>query len=485
MADQKRQQALNEQARAEVKRKSIKGLPMFTASAPEELAKEKAELAELAKRRFPGRCKGYFSKTGPGWMQSALTLGGGSAMASLFAGAFLQYKLLWVQPIAMLFGIIMLSAVSYQTLTTGTKPFYAMKHFIHPAMAWTWALASIVATIIWHLPQYALAAGMTNDMIKAVTRWEPTSTQQTLSLLGLGFLFLGISTAITWNYSKGQKGIRLYEKMLKWMVWMIIFAFLVVVVRRAIDGGINWRKVLGGFVPTDIPTDRRTVSMIMGAFGAAVGINMTFLFPYSLLARGWSKEHKGLSRFDLLTGMFLPYFLATSLMIIATGCTIYDPEAFASGGTMLPPIQAARMLEAAGLGIMFSRIIFGLGILGMALSTITLHMLLSGFAVCELFGVEPGGWRYRLGCLIPAPAVFGVVLWSKMGPWIAIPASAICGLMLPVAYIAFFILNNSKRYLGQARPTGAKAFFWNAGMLLAILASLLSASYYLFIQFFT
>ena len=80
----------------------IKGMPMYAPGDPEILAKEQKELRELKTKSRGARIKWYFSKSGPGWMQSAMTLGGGSAMASLFAGAFLQYKILWVQPLAML-----------------------------------------------------------------------------------------------------------------------------------------------------------------------------------------------------------------------------------------------------------------------------------------------------------------------------------------------------------------------------------------------
>jgi len=457
-----------------------RGLPMFTASAPEVLAKEKAALAELKGKGLLVRWRGYFSKTGPGWLQSALVLGSGSAMASLFAGASLQYKLLWVQPLAMALGIILFAAMSYQTLSTGVRPFDAMKRYIHPVVAWSWAIGALLATIIWHLPQYALAAGMTDDMIKAVTGWGPSSSAaQTALLIGIGLAVLAISTAVVWTYSSGHKGIRLYERILKGLVWMIILAFTIVIVRRAIEGGVQWGKLFKGFLPLHIPTDVRGVSIVMAAFSAATGINATFLFPYTLLARGWGKEHRGLSRFDLITGMLLPFCIATSLMVIATGCTIYNPAQFASGSTKLSPIEAAAMLESAGLSMFFSRIIFGLGILGMALSSITMHMIISGFAVCEVFGIEPGGWRYRLACLLPAPAVIGVVLWKYIGTWIAIPTSAICGLMLPIAFIAFFILNNSKKYLGEDKPTGVKALVWNIAMLISIGVTVASIIYYL------
>lgn len=49
-----------------------KGLPMFTASAPEVLAKEKAELAELEGKSLLHRWRVFGRKSGPGWLQSAL-----------------------------------------------------------------------------------------------------------------------------------------------------------------------------------------------------------------------------------------------------------------------------------------------------------------------------------------------------------------------------------------------------------------------------
>lgn len=458
----------------------VQGLPMFTAADPQALTKEKAQLTALEKKGLFGRWRGYFVMTGPGWLQSALTLGGGSAMASLFAGAYLQYKLLWVQPVAMLLGIIMLSAISHQTLSTGARPFSTIKRIFHPAVAWLWVFGALAVTIIWHFPQYALAAGMTEDMLKAATGWQPSAAAQTALLLTTGLVIFLISTAITWNYSRGLKGIRLYERILKSLVWLITITFAVVVVRRAFSGGIEWGKVFSGFLPFHLPKDRRGVSIVMASFSAAVGINSTFLLPYTLLARGWGKEHHNLSRFDLITGTLLPFCIVTSLVIIAAGCTIYDPQAFAASSTKLSPTAAAAMFEAAGLNKFFARIVFGLGILGMTLSTITIHMLTCGFAACELFGVEPGGWKYKLACLIPVPAASGVIVWKYMGPWIAVPASAVCGLLLPFAYVIFFILHNSKKYLGRAKPAGSKAIMWNVGMLAALLASVASACYYLY-----
>jgi len=583
-----------------------RGLPMFSASDPQALAAERAELVELARRPFYARWLGYAGKTGPAWLQSALTLGGGSAWASLTIGAFYQYDLLWVQPLAMILGIVILAAISHQTLSTGARPFDAMKRYASSPVAWAWAIASLAATVIWHFPQYALAAGMTENMITAASGWAPRGAAQTALLVAVGLVVLVVSTAITWSYPRGRRGIRLYERVLKTMVWLIIAAFAIVIARSTIDGRIEWGRVARGFLPLRIPTDAKGIETVMAALSAAIGINMTFLFPYTLLARGWGREHRGVSQFGLVTGMLIPFTVATSLMIVAAGCTIFHEleflqvaeiaagrwrplcvalrdagtpargrvwlllpdsakaaaESGAAGraldeqqksriveglnaliaspelyrqedfvgvalpdhaaellkpghgplgdkelrrakrallaaaysqrgdgkgqasyllpplGTMVSPTRGAEMI-AAGVGTFFGRIIFGFGILGMVLSTITLHMLVCGFAACEVLGVEPEGWKYRLACLLPAPGFLGVVLWQYMHGWIAIRASAIAGLLTPIAYIAFFIMNNRRKYLGDDTPRGAKAWLWNAAMIVSIAVTCASIIYFL------
>lgn len=460
--------------------KPPRGFPAVEQADPAALAGERSQLEHLAGGSRFERWRGYLRLSGPGWLQSAFTLGSGSAVASLYLGAHYGYELLWVQPLAMIVGIFMLMAASHQTLSTGIRPFEAMRSFIHPGLAWAWAIATLVATFVFHLPQYALAAGVTEDMIAAATGWQPTGALRTLFLLGIGLVLAAVSTLITWNYGRSLRGIRLYERTLKALVGMIIIAFFAVVVRGALAGRLEWGAIVTGFIPRTIPTDPAGVTKVAGAFGAAVGINMTFLFGYTLLARGWGREHRPLARFDLITGMLLPYTIVTSLIIIACACTIH--------GTMFAPEQilpanVGVLIGSTGVGQTFGRFVFGLGILGMALSTITLQMLVAGFALCEILGIEPVGWRYRLSCLLPVPAFLGVILWKSMGTWIALPAFTIGLVMLPIAYIGWFILQNSSRFLGEDRPRGRSRMRWNLVLLFSLLVTLASVVYILVKQF--
>ena len=85
-----------------------KGLPMTSKWDPEKLKAEEAFLQELQPKPFLTRMRGYAKLTGPAWLQSAMAIGAGSAVASVVAGASFGYALLWVQPVAMLLGIVML-----------------------------------------------------------------------------------------------------------------------------------------------------------------------------------------------------------------------------------------------------------------------------------------------------------------------------------------------------------------------------------------
>ncbi|MBM4020478.1 MAG: divalent metal cation transporter [Planctomycetes bacterium] len=458
-----------------------RGLPMFCAADADAVARERAELAALDQQGLLTRFRWYLAKSGPGWMQSAQTLGAGSATASLFAGAYLQYDLLWVQPVAMLLGVTMMMAMSHQVLSTGMRPLAAFKTYLGPAVAYIWVAAALLVTLIWHFPQYALAAGMTEDMLTVATGWKPeTDSGRSALLLGIAGCILAAAAACVWNYARGRKGIRLFEAIFKLMVWMVILAFAAVVIRLSIDGRIDWARVARGYAAFHVPRDEKGFTTLMGALSAAVGVNMTFLFPYTLLARCWGREHRGLSRFDLVTGMFIPYSVATSLMVIAAGATLYDPQRWAA--TAMSAKDAAAMIEASGLPTVFSRFVLGFGFVGMAFNAITMHMLVSGFAACELFGIEPGGWKYRAACLLPVPGIFGAILWKTMGPWIGVPASALSGLMLPIAYVSFFILQNRRAYLGADKPRGAVALVWNLVMLAAIVLVTANAANFIYMN---
>lgn len=577
----------------------------------EKLEEERKTLEGLNKEPFLKRIFGFSKFTGPGFIQSAVTLGAGSAGSCLIAGSMFGYRLIWVQPVAMILGMFMFFAMAKQAVVVRRCAYEAMRTELHYVFAFLFGLSALLASILWHFPQYSLAGDVANNLASVVT-----GSRRPIPAWILGPIFLGFAVFVTWNYGKGIRGIRVYEKTLKLLVWLIVVAFALVVIKT----GINFKEFFKGFVPKiprlpDGSFDREQANLMIALLGAAVGVNMVFLYPYSLMARGWGKEHQRLAYFDLMSAMFIPFILATGLVVVATSNTLHQRGVVESGNTAgdhsvvvnvgkiasesnvtvtfdaivserLPqkadsvscdlvvtgrretegeprpvlekkrtlrtPLNGAKLsemtaatedkapqlklessfrlltdrdkdgipsvgdtlhyevkianagqvalsdvllrgtpdpntdvvpgsvhsrtitrsaLEAARVlapvvGATFGRVIFGIGMLAIALSTITVHMLMCAFIVSEMFGIDPTGWKYRLMVLTPAIGAFGVAWKLPFG--VAVFASSTCVIFLPMAYVCFMVLHNKKRFMGDAMPRGGKRVLWNAGMALAI-----------------
>lgn len=520
------------------------------------------EAIRAARARGPVATLGAYARlSGPGWLQSAITLGGGSLASSLYLGVLAGFSMLWLQPLAMLLGIVMLSAIAYVTLSTGERPFGAINRHVNPVLGWGWALASLAASMVWSLPQFALATSVVRQNLLPGLFGEGSFLGELGSKLVIVAAVLVLTIGVTFSYDRGNRGVRIYERTLKVLVALIVLCFFGVVVRLSMTSeGLDWGAVLAGFVPdfgsftepaaTFTPHLERVAAgarafwserivseqrdVMISAAATAVGINMTFLLPYSLLRRGWNREFRGLARVDLGIGMLIPFLLATSFVVIASASrfhtepvpgllsTAEDPPAAklvadyertcdarlahefgaATVAGWTDDYRTARRAElpegdralAAMLvkrdafdlakalqpftGDLFANFLFGLGVLGMALSTITLLMLISGFVICEMRGVAPTGRTHRLGTLAATTGALGPFVWTQAAFYLAVPTSVFGMALLPIAYWTFFLMMNSRRLLGSDLPTGRAKLVWNALMLpaagLATAASLWS-----------
>ena len=520
---------------------------------PNKLDQERQLLLQAQKQGTLATLAAWVRLSGPGWLQSAITLGGGSLASSLYLGVLAGMSLLWLQPLAMILGIVMLGAIGYVTLSTGERPFRAINRHVNPVLGWSWALASLAASMVWCLPQFSLATGVLQQNLAPGLLGPDGPLGDTTAKGLIAAVILAVTVGITWSYDSGRWGIRLYELVLKLMVGMIVVCFVGVV--WVLRDQLDWGAVAGGFVPdlgrifrpapalepllNQIAEPGRSYwfqqivaaqrDTLVSAAATAVGINMTFLFPYSLLRRGWTREFRGLAVFDLATGMFIPFVLATSCVILAAADRFHaqpvpglvqedqapptrkptpaeqreyrslllgrlahdlppdqlaqlqkNPQALEQRLRKLPLAErrlAATLVKrdahalaqslAELVGRRGAHWIFGLGVLGMTLSTITLLMLICGFVVCEMFDLPQGGWAHRLGALLAAVGALGPFVWGKASFYLAVPTSVFGFILLPIAYLTFFFLMNQSRLLGADMPRGGKRLAWNLLMGLA------------------
>ena len=325
------------------------------------------ELIVNARAKGKGALAGVFVRlSGPGWLQSAITLGGGSLSGSLYLGVLGGFCFLWLQPLAMIAGIIMLSAIAFVTLSTGERPLRAINRHVNPVLGWGWLLASMTANIVWSMPQYALAtASFQQNLFPNSLGAIPDPYGK----LVVGGIILAITLSVGLLYSVGGKGMKAFEIIVKCMVGITVLCFVVTVGKLTASGEIAWGAIASGFVPSlrllSEPVDafKTYIAQVPGQFqdfwsslivanqrdvmisaaATAVGINMTFLFPYSMLRKGWDKDFRGLAIFDLSTGLFFPFLLATSCVVIAAASQFH-----ATPATGFIPLNEGETLNAQG-----------------------------------------------------------------------------------------------------------------------------------------
>lgn len=98
--------------------------------------------------------------------------------------------------------------------------------------------------------------------------------------------------------------------------------------------------------------------------------------------------------------------------------------------------------------------IFGIGVLAMAISILLVHMMMNGYAISEAFNKVGNAKIFIIGASMPAiPGSFSPYLWSgDAKAAMAISAGVIATTLLPIAYLAFLLLMNSKSALGDNLP---------------------------------
>ncbi|MFT5632502.1 MAG: Mn2+/Fe2+ NRAMP family transporter [Rubritalea sp.] len=469
----------------------------------------------------------YGKMSGPGWVQAAVTLGGGSLVGALYLGVIGGYEFLWLQPLAMLCGIIMLAAISYVTLSCEERPFRVMKKKVSPTLAWGWLIATVIADTVFCAAQFSLGRGAIEGNLGINFVAQVGSDMAPYIITGSLFI---IAMALICISQRNAKASAFIDNILKVLVGIIVIAFMAVVVVLISNGAVQWGQILSGYIPDFTalyrPTDQIATAIaatgenagywteyvtgeqrtkIIAAFGTAVGINMTFLLPYSLKKKGWSKPHRELSRYDLMLGLFIPFILGASALVIASAASFHaqSDDVLSSDGQPLPgkevpyykvldssiskqvsgfkdlgdaekltlrentPLaerQLAAMLsnrDAKSLAKSLepflgknSQTIFGVGILAMAISTLLVHMMMNGYAISEAFNKVGNAKYFVLGAAMPAVAgFFSPALWSgDVKTAMQIPASVIATTLLPIAYLGFLLLMNSRAALGDQLP---------------------------------
>ncbi len=544
------------------------------------LEDDRQEILQAQKEGTLSKILTYAKLAGPGWLQAAITIGGGSLAGGLFLGVIGGAELLWIQPLAVIMGVIMLSAISFVTLSADERPFKAMHDHVNPVLAWGWLIATIMANCVWAMPQFSLAtSALRQNLLSGVIGAGAMGdvTGQLMCVIPLAI----VSFFLIWTYDSGGTGVKVFEFLIRGVVAIIVLSFIGVVIKLGVsEDGIAWGTVFSGYIPditllwsapdsyseflNQLPEQYQAFwrdyivseqqDRIITAGATAVGINMTFLMPYSMLKKGWDEDFRGLAIFDLSTGMLIPFLLVTSCIVIASMNRFHtkpvpglidqqETEEEAVGLEEVGPKMKGRFRSLAFQRIDFevdktgsfgpysseevnrlkqedpqklltelsetdrklsamlvkrdafdlaksltpltgrfvSNYLFGIGVVGVAISTILILMIINAFAISEALNVPSEGAIFKIGGALPAViGALGPFIWSGSGAYLAVPTSIFGMTLLPVAYTGFWLMMNQPSLLGDQMPRGMTRFWANIAMGFATIAAAIASLWSLY-----
>ena len=288
-----------------------------------------------------GNSQGTFSKyltftkiNGPGMWLALAALSAGSLIGSLGLGQRLGTEGLWVQAWAMLLGMFSLWAVSHITLNSQQSLFALLKNEWNPSLSWWLAGAAMLTNFAWCMPQFKFGAEITGSLLFPVLGSKAGK-------IGVAVIMLGLSIFLSFWYERSGLRSKLFQWTLRLILLSLFACLLTSVIIALPKSDISITNILSGFIPS--PTHFNEVSssyhpllektgdfrsfwedqlvvrqkeLTLITFSSTLGINLLFGLPLLLLGRGWKRGHNEFAKFNLFSGLFIPFLLCSSCITL-------------------------------------------------------------------------------------------------------------------------------------------------------------------------
>ncbi len=519
------------------------------------MSKSAKEINLLEKANVSGGIKKFliFTKiSGPGIWLTLAALSAGSLVGSIGLGQRLGTEGLWVQAWAMLLGMFSLWAISHIALHTQQSLFSLLKNEWNPSLGWWLAGSAMITNFAWCMPQFRFGAEVTGSVLIPFLDNKGGK-------VGVAFLMLTLSVFLSFWYERSGFQSKLFQWVLRSILWVLATCLFVSIFLTLPNSGILSMDVLSGFLPrmshlTDVSSSydfllsevgdfrnfweekllakQKELSLV--TFSSTLGVNLLFALPLLLLGRGWRREHNGFAKFNLFSGLFIPFLLCSSCLTILSTIahqelvqnssdiiSDYDPffventsgpvhdllaerimsEIGEQEFLSLPPFQQEEKIESLSAHEkalarsvlhtdtkqwihllsqkenLFLPYLLGVSVLLISFSTILILMVLNGHLVCEVLGKPHKGAPFQSGSLLLALSSVGPFILSDQDNWVADPSYFLSLAILPYALLSFLIMLNSKELLGRQCPKGWNGALINTGVFVAFLCLGMSSFY--------
>ena len=485
------------------------------------------------------------------WLALA-ALSAGSLIGSLGLGQRLGTEGLWVQAWAMLLGMFSLWAVSHITLNSQQSLFVLLKNEWNPSLGWWLAGAAMLTNFAWCIPQFKFGAEITGSLLFPVL-------DSKVGKIGVAVIMLGLSIFLSFWYEKSGLRSKLFQWTLRLILWTLFACLFISLLIALPRSEISITNILSGFIPSpthfnevsspyhtllekagdfrsfwedQLVTKQRELTLI--TFSSTLGINLLFGLPLLLLGRSWQREHNEFAKFNLFSGMFIPFLLCSSCLTLLSAVAhqrlIDEPIESIEKNSLfvekesssqvrdllalrvsneigeleyntLAPFQQEEKINALSVAdqrlaklvissnikewiLSFSyggneslKYFLGVSVILISISTIVVLMVLNGHLVCEVLGKPHKGAPFQSGSLLLALASVGPFVLSNQDTWVADPTYFISLAILPFALLSFLVMLNSRDILGRECPKGLTGLLLNTGAALSFTVLGASSTY--------
>jgi manganese transport protein len=388
------------------------------------------------------KIKAIFKSLGPGFIIAALVLGPGSITVASRIGSEYAYAFLWVIVIATIFMI---------TYTSMGARFGVLNS------------KSILQSIADNYGRwFAIAIG--------ISAFLSTSSFQFGNNLGIGIGMEGITgiNERVWPIVFTSLGIififwaknlyKLLERLMKFMVLIMIFAFFLNLILTKPEIG----PLARGFVPSKVSANSLNVvaALMATSFSLAAALYQSYLAQ----DKGWKRENLKSSLKDTYIGILLLALISATVLI--TSAAALHPR----GILVNSAADMALQMEALFGG--YAKVIFSVGLCAAAFSSMMVNSVIGGGLLADGLGLGRSMNDRMTKVFIISILLIGMlvaVFFRGNVIYALIMAQASSMLAVPLIAIGLFLILNNKKVMGKYRNNIVQNIIAVIGFLVIIL----------------
>jgi manganese transport protein len=370
------------------------------------------------------KIKAIFKSLGPGFIIAALVLGPGSITVASRIGSEYAYAFLWVIVIATIFMI---------TYTSMGARFGVLNS------------KSILQSIADNYGRwFAIAIG--------ISAFLSTSSFQFGNNLGIGIGMEGITgiNERVWPIVFTSLGIififwaknlyKLLERLMKFMVLIMIFAFFLNLILTKPEIG----PLARGFVPSKVSAN--SLSVVAALMATSFSLAAALYQSYLAQDKGWKRENLKSSLKDTYIGILLLALISATVLI--TSAAALNPR----GILVNSAADMALQMEALFGG--YAKVIFSVGLCAAAFSSMMVNAVIGGGLLADGLGLGRSMNNRTTKIFIIAILLIGMlvaVFFRGNVIYALIMAQASSMLAVPLIAIGLFLIMNNKKVMGNQR----------------------------------